>query len=70
MNRALKYTTGDAVFYGSDDLVCPPTLLAEMVAALEKRFPSGDGLIGIKTIPTSVQGAFGLMGKKFIQNLC
>ncbi len=68
MNRALKYTTGDAVFYGSDDLVCPPTLLAEMVAAMKKHFPDGDGLIGIKTTPTSVQGAFGLMGKKFIEH--
>ena len=68
MNRALKYTTGDAVFYASDDLEFPPDLIAEIVAVMGARFPNGDGLVGIETKPTSSQGAFGLMGKKFIEH--
>lgn len=68
INRALQYARGDGVFYASDDLEFPPTLIAELVAAMESNFPDGDGLIGIKTKPTSVQGAFGLMGRKFIEH--
>lgn len=68
MNRALRYTMGGAVLYASDDLEFPPDLIEKVVAAMNVHFPNGDGLVGIKTEPTSVQGAFGLMGKKFIEH--
>lgn len=68
INRALQDTQGDAVLYASDDLTFPPELISELVKALKNHFPDGDGLIGIKTKPTSVQGAFGLMGNKFIDH--
>ena len=68
INRALQYAQGDGVFYASDDLVFPPTLLGELVVAMESYFPDGDGLIGIKQNPTGVDSAFGLMGRKFIDH--
>lgn len=67
MNRALREMGDtDAVLYASDDLAFDPMCITEAATMLRARFPDGDGLIGLNTLGTSIQSAFGLMGKKFI----
>ena len=68
INRGLQYAQGDAVLYAVDDLEFPPTMIDELVKAMDVHFPDGDGLIGMKQKPTAVQGAIGLMGRKFINH--
>ena len=68
INRGMQYARGDGVLYAVDDLEFPPIMIAELVKAMETHFPGGDGLIGMKQKPTAVQGAIGLMGRKFIDH--
>lgn len=67
MNRGLKeMEIKDAVLYASDDLVFAPDCISQAVAALQKHFPDGDGLIGLAQTGIT-KGAFGLIGSKFIE---
>lgn len=67
MNRGLReMEIKDAVLYASDDLVFAPDCISQAVAALQKHFPDGDGLIGLAQTRIT-KGAFGLMGRKFIE---
>jgi len=67
MNRGLKeMEIKDAVLYASDDLIFAPDCISQAVAALQKHFPDGDGLIGLAQTRVT-KGAFGLMGRKFIE---
>lgn len=67
MNRGLReMEIKDAVLYASDDLVFAPDCISQAVVALQKHFPDGDGLIGLAQTRIT-KGAFGLMGRKFIE---
>lgn len=65
MNRALREMSDtDTVLYGADDLEFAGSCISKAVAALQKHFPDGDGVIGLNS--ASGPSAFGLMGRKFI----
>jgi glycosyltransferase involved in cell wall biosynthesis len=63
-----KTRNPDAVFYAADDLEFSPQCIEFAVAAMNERFPNGDGLVGInQQIPGGRESAFGLMGRRFIE---
>lgn len=67
MNKGLReMEIKDAVLYASDDLIFAPDCISQAVAALQKHFPDGDGLVGLAQTRIT-KGAFGLMGRKFIE---
>jgi len=68
MNRALREMANkDAVIYASDDLIFRPDCISNAVKAMKEHFPDTDGLVVLNRAgkPES-GGAFGLLGKKFI----
>lgn len=75
MNRVLKLIDGELYFYGADDIQFFPDCISKLVKAMKEIFPTGDGLVSarqhvilsrdmIKHKKTG--GAFGLMGRKFV----
>ena len=76
MNETLKRIDGDLFFYGADDIVFYPDCISKLVKAMKEAFPPGDGLVstrqhlilsGSKIKRKKCGGAFGLIGKKFIE---
>lgn len=68
MNRLLQESEDtDAVLYASDDLVFPSYAISTLVEEMEKRFPDGNGLVGLNQDCQGIDSAFGLMGRKFIE---
>lgn len=66
MNRALRYTHGDAVIYASDDLVFDQHCIELAAARLVCKAPTLDGLVAITQSVKGCSTAFGLMGRTFI----
>ena len=75
MNRVLNLIDGDLYFYGADDIQFFPDCISKLVNAMKEIFPTGDGLVSAKQHVLLSQdrikykktgGAFGLMGRKFV----
>ena len=67
INHIMSISDYDAYFSASDDLQFFPDTLAEAVAAMERKFPDLDGVIGInQNLQKFCPAAFNLTGRKFI----
>ena len=67
VNMVCNITDFDAYFSASDDLQFFPDTLAEAVAAMERKFPDLDGVIGInQNLRKFCPAAMNLTGRKFI----
>ena len=67
INLVCQVTDFDAYFSASDDLQFFPDTLAEAVAAMERKFPDLDGVIGInQNLQKFCPAAMNLTGRKFI----
>ena len=75
MNRVLNLINGDLYFYGADDIQFFPDCISKLVNAMKEIFPTGDGLVSVRQDMIlshdrinhkKCGGAFGLMGRKFI----
>jgi len=67
INLICGTTEYDAYFSASDDLQFFPDTLAEAVAAMERKFPDLDGVIGInQNLQKFCPAAMNLTGRKFI----
>jgi glycosyltransferase involved in cell wall biosynthesis len=67
INLVCNITDYDAYFSASDDLQFFPDTLAEAVAAMERKFPDLDGVIGInQNLQKFCPAAMNLTGRKFI----
>lgn len=67
MNKALGQIDGDLFLYGADDIQFYPDCISRLVEAMKNIYSSGDGIIGLKQRQKRSGGAFGLMGKKFVE---
>jgi glycosyltransferase involved in cell wall biosynthesis len=67
INLVCNITDYDAYFSGSDDLQFFPDTLGEAAAAMERKFPDLDGVIGInQDLQTFCPAAMNLTGRMFI----
>lgn len=75
MNRVLKLIDEDLYFYGADDIQFFPDCISKLVKAMKEIFPTGDGLVSARQHLILSRnrikhkksgGAFGLMGRKFV----
>ncbi len=66
MNKVLRQIDGDLFLYGADDIQFYPDCISKLVETMKNIYPSGDGIIGLKQRQKRSGGAFGLMGKKFV----
>ena len=66
MNKALKLIDGDYFIYAADDIYFQVDCISKAVEAMERIFPSGDALVSLKQRHKRSGGAFGLMGRKFV----
>ena len=75
MNRVLGLIEGDLYFYGADDIQFYPDCISKLVKAMKMIFPTGNGLVSAKQHmilsqkkinPKKCGGAFGLMGRAFV----
>lgn len=70
-NSHLKSTGADAMLYLNDDVEVLPDTIRIIIREFEKRFPDGDGIMGInqKNLPRSqiVEAAFGVIGTKYAE---
>lgn len=75
MNRVLGLIDGDLYFYGADDIQFFPDCISKLVKAMGEIFPTGDGFVSARQHVILSRnrikhkkcgGAFGLMGRRFI----
>lgn len=67
VNYYVKREKSDAIFYGSDDLIFPPTLIEQCAETMASQFPDLDGLVCVRQDIGGCQYAFGLIGRRFIE---
>ena len=71
----LQHPLDVGYFYGADDIIFYPNCIPKLIATMKEIFPTGDGLVSAKQHlilskgrikPKLCGGAFGLMGRKFV----
>lgn len=65
MNRILREFDSDYYIYASDDLIFPPDCIKHAMAAMQKRYPDGDGVVSLGKKNRCI---FGLFGQKFVNH--